>query len=97
MGYRSGFGLSHGDGTGSGMNTTDQTKSRLGSSQPASSRPMSSRPMSSRNRTGGDNGSRRSLEGKNRKGGTSMSVDVRFVSTKYLAKVVMIEKSWWSA
>ena len=87
LGHRPGVGLSHGDGTGSDMDATNQAKGKPGSSQPASSRPMSSRPKSSRNRTGNDIGSRRSYEGKNRKGGASMSVDVRFAGMKYLANV----------
>ena len=81
MGRRSGVGLSQG-GTGDDMDTRDGLGQGKGSnSRPGSSHQVSSRPVSSRNRVGSGVGSRRSFEGKNRKGGMqSTSMDVRSVN-----------------
>lgn len=77
MGHRSGAGLSQGSGIGGDVDTDGPDQVKSSHSRPGSSRPISSRPMSSRHRTGSGVGNRRSFEGKNRKGGTSTSMDVR--------------------
>lgn len=75
MGHRSGVGLSQGSGIGGDVDTDGLDQVKSSHSRPGSSRPISSRPMSSRHRTGSGVGNRRSFEGKNRKGGTSTSMD----------------------